>query len=199
MNRKHYFDRKATTWDTEVSHNPDKLEIIINELELSPGNKVLDVASGTGVLIPYIHNKVSDKGIIVVNDISKKMISIAKKKYPKQKFSNLEFKVQDVMELPMFGQYEAIICFSCFPHFPHKLKLLTHLAKGLKTRGKLIIAHAESREKINMHHKKQKNTSISHDMLPPTDVIRVMMESANLTIEKVVDNEHMFYIIGIGS
>ncbi|MBD3351823.1 MAG: methyltransferase domain-containing protein [Candidatus Lokiarchaeota archaeon] len=197
LNRKYYFDQKSETWDKEVFHDPEKIKMIIDELKLKPGNRVLDVASGTGILIPYIFNRVSTKGEIIINDISEKMISIAKQKYSKENYPNLKFMAQDVIELEMNAQFDAIICYSCFPHFPNKIKLIEHLSRGLTIGGKLIIAHSESREKINKHHKKQKNTIISHDMLPPMKKIKIMLGQQDLNIRKYVDTNEMFYILAI--
>ncbi len=197
MSRKHYFEEKSEIWDKEVYHDPDKLVHIINQLKLKPNDNVLDVASGTGVLIPFIFEKIKLKGKICVVDFSKQMISISKKKHPKNKYPNLEFKIQDIMEINLKPKYDAIICYSCFPHFPNKAKLLKHLYKGLKLGGRLIIAHSESREKINKHHKKLKDSVVVHDMLPPMSKIKNMMEKVGLKIGKTKDDEEMFYVIGI--
>jgi demethylmenaquinone methyltransferase/2-methoxy-6-polyprenyl-1,4-benzoquinol methylase len=197
LNRKNYFNRKAKTWDDDVNHNPEKLEHIMDALELESGDSVLDVASGTGVLIPYIYERIKQEGKIICVDISEKMISQSKKKYPQPKYPNIKFKVKDIMDLQLTPRYNAIICYSCFPHFSNKTNLIRHLYKGLKLSGKLIIAHSESRKKINMHHKKLKHSAISHDMLPALKIIKNIMISAGFDIEKTKDSEEMFFIIGI--
>jgi demethylmenaquinone methyltransferase/2-methoxy-6-polyprenyl-1,4-benzoquinol methylase len=197
LDRKHYFEEKSETWDKEVFHDPEKLEHIINQLHLKPGDNVLDVASGTGVLIPYIFRKIKLKGKISIVDFSEQMISISKKKHPEEEYPNLEFNAQEIMKINLRPEYDAIICYSCFPHFPNKFTLLKHLYNGLKLGGRLIIAHSESRKKINKHHKKLKNSVVVHDMLPPMDKIENMMKNVGFKIGKTLDNQEMFYIISI--
>jgi len=197
LSRKRFFEEKSETWDKEVYHDPEKLEHIINQLQLKPGDKVLDVASGTGVLIPFIFEKVKLKGKISVIDFSEQMILISKKKHPKEEYPNIEFNIQDITKINLKPEYDAIICYSCFPHFPNKARLIKNLYEGLKLEARLIIAHSESRKKINKHHKKLKDSVLVHDMLPPMYKIENMMKNVGLKIGKTLDNQEMFYILGI--
>ena len=88
-NHKEFFDKYAETWDEITFHNPKKLIRILSVLDLKPGQKVLDVGSGTGVMIPYLFNYVKETGSIVAIDFSENMIMISKRKHPIEKFPNL--------------------------------------------------------------------------------------------------------------
>jgi hypothetical protein len=93
-NHKEFFDKYAETWDEITFHDPKKLIRILSVLDLKLGQKVLDVGSGTGVMIPYLFNYVKESGSIVAIDFSENMIMISKRKHPIEKFPNLKFKVQ---------------------------------------------------------------------------------------------------------
>lgn len=193
--QKEYFNKHAKTWDQNVFHDPEKIKKIIFELKLKSGDKVLDVGSGTGIMIPYLFNHVNKSGKIIALDYSKKMIEISKKKHPLQKFPNLMFVLQDINSFSLEGEYDAILCYSCFPHFLNKNLIIQKLTKGLKKGGKLMIAHSQSRKIINKLHKKS-NGVVSKDRLPSIHRISKMMENSGLKILKTVNNEEMFFIIG---
>lgn len=194
---KEFFNKFAETWDEITFHDPEKLEKIFSALDLKPGQKVLDVGSGTGVTIPYLFNYVKESGSIVSIDFSKKMIIISKKKHPIEKFPNLQFKVQDINKFSMNREYDAILCYSCFPHFQDKIHTISHLTKGLKKQGKLMIAHSDSRETINNIHKDAKSKIIHQDSLPTIEEISSLMEKSGLKVIETLDNNEMFYILGV--
>ena len=47
-----FFDRCAPTWDAEMVRSDEKINIILNNAGVHSGSRVLDVACGTGVLVP---------------------------------------------------------------------------------------------------------------------------------------------------
>jgi len=192
--KKAFFDERAEEWDEMNPHDSKKLERIVKLLSLQVGQTVLDVGSGTGVMIPYLHRYLGEKGTIIAVDYSDKTICIAKQKYPPREYPNVKFLLQDVNNIPLNQQYDAILCYSCFPHFIDQSITIQHLAKGLKNGGKLMIAHSESRSAINNLHK-DAGEEVSKDFLPPIEEITKMMESAGLTVIKEIDNDEIFIIM----
>jgi demethylmenaquinone methyltransferase/2-methoxy-6-polyprenyl-1,4-benzoquinol methylase len=191
--KKEFFDKYASEWDEITYHDPEKLKFIVELLSLKEGQNVLDVGSGTGVMIPFLNRSLKNTGKIDAVDFSEKMIELAKNKYSTQKFSNVEFIVQDVSDMNMNHQYDVILCYSCFPHFDDKMAKIKHLAKGLCPGGKLVIAHSESRKSINSIHKDE--IEVKNDLLPTMNKIEHMMKIAGLHTIRKIDNNEMFIII----
>ena len=191
--QKGFFNKQAKEWDEMTSHDHEKLEFIVKLLSLQQEQTVLDVGTGTGVMIPYLYSYVQRKGKIVAVDNSKKMIEVSKRKYPPQEYPNVKFLTKDIIALSMLYEYDAILCYSCFPHFSDKVETVKHLAKGLKKGGKLMIAHSESRDAINKLHKD--TVEVSADFLPTMREIAKMMESSGLKVIDKIDNDEMFIII----
>jgi ubiquinone/menaquinone biosynthesis C-methylase UbiE len=190
-----FFDRLAEDWDESTDHHPSKLERIIGLLGLEPGDTVLDVGCGTGVMVPYLLERVGENGGIVAVDISPRMIEAAGGKFPHEEYPNVEFIAADVNEIRLENDYDAVLCYSCFPHFRDQKATVRHLAEGLKTGGTLAVAHSESRDAINAMHASGPE-EIRGDYLPPADEIAEMMSDAGLEVIETVDDEEMFVVGG---
>lgn len=192
--KRKYFDRLAPDWDDITYHDPEKLKYFAGLLRLKPGDAVLDVGCGTGITIPYIFHYVQKSGRITAVDFSRKMIDIARRKFDEKGIRNIDFFVEDVHNLPMNRQYNAILCYSCFPHFDDQQATLNHLTRGLTPGGRLSIAHSESRKAINRHHEGAA-PAVRADYLPPLDEITAMLSNAGLQTVHSEDDDNLFTII----
>ncbi len=193
MNNRDYFNSKAEAWDTLVTHDMDKVRKIIELAGVAAGNTVLDVGTGTGVIIPILQSHVGNQGKITAIDISDKMIAVAQKKFS---YPNVEFVVGDVMESRFQKeQFDCILCYSMFPHFEDQKAAIALLATYLKKGGKLAVCHSQSREAINNLHR-DLTGPVQKDRLPAADVISQYFIEAGLKESIRVDDEDMFVIMG---
>lgn len=190
-----FFNSLAHKWDKITKHDPQKIKKIINMIDIHKGSQVLDVGSGTGILIPYILEKTGPNGHITELDFAYRMLEKAKEKFPPNKFSNLEFTLANIINYNTHKQFDYIICYSCFPHFNHKEKCIKKMASLLKPKGKLIICHSESRDKINSLHILTHKT-VASDILPPAKQVAGYMSLASLRLDTTVDNNEMYVVIG---
>ncbi|MBC2397535.1 class I SAM-dependent methyltransferase [Clostridium tetanomorphum] len=188
MDNRDFFNKLAFQWDNMCKHDEEKLEKILNLSEVKENSNILDVGTGTGVLIKYLL-KTSPMKITAV-DISENMIEVAKSKYKGEK---VEFIIKDINRYND-KNFDYIFLYSVYPHFKDKEATLRHLRKLLNKGGKIIIAHSDSKEKINKVH--SRNEIVKEDKLPSVEVTARIMEKY-LTIEKMIDNENMYYISGV--
>ena len=190
-----FFDDLAEDWDGAVEHDPKKLERIVGLLGLEPGDTVLDVGCGTGVMVPYLLERVGDTGEIISVDISPKMVAVARQKFPHDEYPNVKFIAADVNETAPENEFDAVLCYSCFPHFKDQRASIRHLSQGLKNGGTLAVAHSESRDVINAMHADGPD-DVRGDYLPPADETAEMMADAGLEVIEVIDDEEMFVVAG---
>ena len=188
-----YFNARALDWDNTVVHDESKVEHIVNLLQVRASDHILDVGTGTGVLIPHLLKYLDDHGHITAVDVSEKMLEVAESKYSGK---NITYRLGDVLEMPMDEKFDVIICFSVFPHFKeNKLKAIATLSHLLKDGGKLCIAHAQSREAINNLHLKAGDV-VKDDRLPKMDILEKAFVDQGLIPECAIDNEDYFIILG---
>lgn len=188
MNNKEFFNSVAYKWDDMCHHSDSKIRKIINLSYIKEGAKILDIGTGTGILISYLLEKYPKE--IVALDIAENMIEVAKSKYKEE---NLRFVVNDILDFTE-GDFDYIFIYSAYPHFPNKDKLINHLSKLLKSGGKLIIAHSDSKEKINKIHANKEE--VKEDRLLPA-VENAKTINRYLNVDKIIDNEEMYYISSV--
>ena len=189
-----YFNKIADKWDNMIFHSPSKILYFLELLGLENEDKVLDVGTGTGILIPYIMKEIGNSGRLDAIDISSKMIEIASKRH---NYSNLSFIKGDT-EIFDFGEkrYNDIICYSVFPHFESCTTTLRRFFDILEIGGKIGIFHSSSREYINSIHRSN-GFHFEKTMLPPAYNLKLMLKDIGFVVKNVIDNSDMYLVIGI--
>ncbi|MGD6851003.1 MAG: class I SAM-dependent methyltransferase [Candidatus Bathyarchaeia archaeon] len=191
--QKDFFNEKAKVWDQITIHNPKKVQYIAELLEIQGSNKILDVGTGTGVMIPFYEKYLAD-GYVVAVDYSEKMIEVAQSKYPLKDHPRVKFLVADVTDLKYDGEFDLVVCYSCFPHFIDKSAALKILARALKKGGRLAVAHSDSAKKINGVHMSG-GVEICNDFLPSMENLKQLMKENGLTVTFERDDQNYFICI----
>jgi ubiquinone/menaquinone biosynthesis C-methylase UbiE len=166
MGTKEYFDKAASTWDEKflTPSLSSFLEKLVPQFGIEAGQSILDVGTGTGVLIPYLIRAVGPSGSVTAIDYSEKMIQACNRKHSHIK--NVIIKVGNIEEEAFPAEiFNAVICFGVFPHLDAKEKALRNMNNALKSCGKVVIAHALSSEELKTHHKKV-SERVAHSVLP---------------------------------
>lgn len=184
-----YFDLHAASWDEEMIRSDAVIAAILDNALIGPGKDILDVACGTGVLIPdYLERKAAS---VTAVDISQEMAAIAKRKFPQETVTVL---CGDIETLSLDRQFDCVMVYNAFPHFPDPANLIRVLAGYLKPGGALTVAHGMSREMIDAHHRgsasKISNGLIHEDAL-------AALFAPNLRITAKISNDQMYQVTGI--
>jgi ubiquinone/menaquinone biosynthesis C-methylase UbiE len=192
MKRKAYFNEHADTWDERfcTPRLSSFLEKLVPQFGLEAGQKVLDVGTGTGVLIPYLVKEVGPSGSVTAVDFSENMVKVCKTKHSHLKNVTVELKNIEVDDFPP-ESFDAVVCFGVFPHLENKQKVLQNLSQMLKPAGTLVIAHALSSEELKMHHN-DASTAVMHDMLPEMPQMKRLLEQAGFTGISIRDEPRLY-------
>ena len=196
MNQRDFFDNIAKEWDNIIEVNEEKINTLLSKLDIKENERVLDVGTGTGVLIAFI-KKLNKNGYIRGVDLSNGMIEVARKKY--KHIPNLDFEIIDVENEVIKEKYNKIILYSMFPHLENKTKTIKTLVKNnLSDNGKLMIAHSNSREFLNNMHK-EKDEAVSEARLIPIDNQVKLFEDIELNVVEAFENDQMYYLVLINN
>jgi ubiquinone/menaquinone biosynthesis C-methylase UbiE len=193
MNTKDYFDNAAEKWDSKFKTPKliSFLEKLVPQFNLKPGQQILDVGTGTGVLIPYLTKAVGSAGLINAVDLSEKMVQKCKAKH--KHVNNVDITVGNIEDTAFpVESFDAVICFGVFPHLENKRKALQNINKILKYGGKIIIAHALSSEELQIHHKKV-SRHVAHAAIPPKNQMTQLLKQTKF-IEISIKDEPGCYL-----
>lgn len=183
-----FFDRLAPDWDAEMIRNDEIIASILDKAEVSAGKDVLDVATGTGVLIgDYLARGVAS---VTGIDISPNMARIAQGKYPQE---NVKILCGDVERTDFDRLFDCVVVYNAFPHFPDPARLIARLAALLKPGGTLTVAHGMSREKIDAHHHGAASC-VSNGLMPAEELSEIF--AAHLTVTAVISDDRMYQVVG---
>ena len=183
-----FFDRLAPDWDADMVRNDEIINTILDNAGVRAGKDVLDVACGTGVLIPdYLARGVAS---VTGIDISPRMAEIARGKYPQEQVTIL---CGDVEETDFERLFDCVVVYNAFPHFPDPERLIARLAALLKPGGTLTVAHGMSREKIDAHHHGAASR-VSNGLMSAEDLADFFAK--RLTVTTVISDERMYQVAG---
>lgn len=181
-----FFDHCAPWWDNDMIRNDDILATIMTLGGIREGIDVLDVACGTGVLFPdYLERKVAS---VTGIDISPEMAKIAASKY-----SQIHVICGDVETTDFGRQFDAVMVYNAFPHFPDPARLIERLAELTKPGGRLSVAHGMSRAALTDHHKRA--SAVSIDLLHEQELAGIF--SRWFDVDVVISTDRMYQVSGV--
>jgi len=174
--RKQIWDSVARDYDViwEVPDYTPILQSIIEEVRVSLNMKVLDVATGTGIVGLEVAKKVGEQGLVLCIDISKLMLKQAVKKTKALRCYNTEFILADAHNLPLPDEYfDAVTSCFTFAFLTSPQKAANEMARVLKTGGRMASVEwerpplgfwAETRKKAGIYDfRKSELIQILHD------------------------------------
>ena len=189
-----FFNSCADNWDNIRHTNPAILEKLMNLADIPANATVLDVGSGTGVLIPYLHSQVGACGKITAVDFSENMLAKAQEKF--SNLNNLNFLVGDILEINLPQNfYDVVICLNFFPHLhTRKEEFLRKMNCALKNGGSLIVMHDISRETVNNIH--SESEVVAEHRLPEAKVVGEMFQACGYQNIHAYEDDTMYFVKG---
>lgn len=110
---------------------------LIERAKLQPGERVLDVACGTGIVARIASEKVGNTGYVAGLDINPGMISVARKVSP----YSIEWFESGAEDIPAGDNtFDVVLCQISMQFVADKLKVLKEMYRVLNSGGRLIIS-----------------------------------------------------------
>ena len=127
----------------ECSHHPRFAIHTVQLAKVQPGEHVLDLACGTGLVSYYASEIVGPSGSVIGVDISSGMLTQAEEKKPKHNLQNVAFCKHSITELDTLDavkgkQFDLIACCSALVLLPDPAQAVKRWVAFLKPGGRLI-------------------------------------------------------------
>ena len=194
MSKREFFDRHAVSWDSQYNEDiASRIQELVNRFDIEEGKSILDVGCGTGILLPYLSEKVKEKGLVFAVDFSWNMIFKAKK--TKQK-SHIHFINAEVEALPLRDHiFDYVTCLDTFAHITNQKKAVYGMGRALKKGGRLFIAHTLGKRELAEYHR-MAGVEVENDTLPEDAKMRWMMKNAGLEDIEIIDQPDLYLASG---
>lgn len=103
--------------------------------EVQPGQRVLDVACGTGIVARSAADLVGPEGRVMGVDLNPAMLDVARRVAP-----TLEWRQGDVADLPFADDsFDVVLCQMAFMFFPDRERALAELVRVARRRVALVV------------------------------------------------------------
>lgn len=186
---KQFFDHMADTWDEENWIDANKIAAIVTLAGIREGSRVVDIACGTGVLVPELLSR--NPSLLLGVDLSDRMIERAREKYTDPR---LRLLATDLFAVKETG-FDTAMIFNAYPHFGDKRDLAAQAAKLLASGGRLMVAHGGGKQIINSCHTGE---AVSHISWPLRSASEEAAEfSEFFEIDMTVDSPDIYLFSGI--
>ena len=133
------YDKRASTYDQ--SFHPKQTEDYVRWAALKPGQHLLDLCCGTGLVTIAAARDVSPSGSATGVDVSDGMLAVARQKAEAEKLP-ITWILHDVVQLDGVDLrregYDVITAAACLPLFPDPEAVVSHWVKLLAPGGRLI-------------------------------------------------------------
>ena len=107
-----HFDRRGSNYDQDETHK-HIVELLLEPFTFAPGERVLDLATGTGLVALQVAKLVGSSGQVVGLDSSAGMLAVARRGAQELRLGNVRFE-QGNAEFPCFeaSSFDRLFCAS---------------------------------------------------------------------------------------
>ncbi len=192
MSRAHrdYFNRLAARWP-EAAENEYKFISRLDEFGIQPGDRILDVGAGKGILTHWVQSFASFSVQTIPVDLSERMLLLGKRSQPQTLRSAV---CSDIEHAPFHGNlFDKAICYSVFPHFTRPLQAGRELYRLLKPGGRLLVLHSQCSRKLNLFHAQLADPVMYDTLMPAVDLQALFLRLGFSTV-RVIENPQLYWV-----
>lgn len=118
-------------------------EAMLDEVKLGKKDRVLDIATGTGIVARVARERLGEGSTVVGVDISPDMLAVARDVEP-----GIDWREGEAGALPLRGgeQFDVVLCQQGLQFFPDKAKAASEMRRALAKGGRLAVSTWRSDE-----------------------------------------------------
>jgi demethylmenaquinone methyltransferase/2-methoxy-6-polyprenyl-1,4-benzoquinol methylase len=138
------YTRKAKSYDAWIRAMTLGIEAqlrrrLIRPLELGPGDKVLDLACGTGLNFPFIQNCIGSTGKLIGVDFTPAMLAKASERVAARGWNNVTLLDADATSFELSEPVDAALCTLAIGLMPDPSAVIRALVDAVRPGGQVLI------------------------------------------------------------
>lgn len=181
------FDRLYQLFEPPLPEGvPERLERIVASGEVVAGATVLDVGSGTGIMVPLIRKY--EPARIYACDLSKAMLRQLSENY-----TYAETILGDVRDLELpDGSLDVVFINACYPNIVDKVTAFSNISRMLRPGGRLVVSHPLGKSFIGVI---KKSTPFPLDDFPERADAENLLRDFGFAIKNFVDEPQLYLLV----
>lgn len=165
---------------------PERLKQIVGSAEIAEGETVLDVGSGTGILVPLIQEY--GPGHLYACDLSEAMLEQLRKNH-----SHVETIVSDVRDLTLPDcSVDVVLMNACYANIVDKVGAFTNIGRMMKPGGRMVISHPLGKVFIASL---RESSPWPLDGFPEASEAETLLEPHGFGVAKFVDEPELYILV----
>ena len=181
------FDKLYHLFDPPLPEGvPERLEKIVGSAEVAEGDVVLDVGSGTGILVPLIQRY--KPGRIWACDLSVAMLRQLEKHH-----SDVATIVSDVRDLTLpDSSVDVVFINACYANIVDKVGAFTNIGRMMKPGGRMVISHPLGKVFIASL---RESSPWPLDDFPEASEAEALLEPYGFGVAQFVDEPELYILV----
>ena len=183
-----YFSAHKEVFDPPLPKGvPERLERIVSVAEITRRDTVLDVGTGTGILLPLIIGY--DPKSIYANDLSKAMLDSVHDKFP-----DVSILHGDISRLQLHdGSMDVVFINACYPNILDKHTAFLKIRRMMRNGGRVVISHPMGRRFIEILKDKM---SFPLDDFPADEMTaRDLFDDYGFEVGILIDEKDLYILV----